>query len=416
MPSKCSRLPWSALTVLAIIACGDRSPSDPMPDQLAPLDGVCPEGWERPFAVSEQDYPFTSRCARFEPGILHYIDEVPEGPVRGTVVAVHGNPTWSFLYRKITTPLVQSGFRVVVPDLYGFGMSDKPDPLDFDYRASAHAEVLTRFVEAAELHDVILVVQDWGGPVGLSMAAELPERIAGLLVINTWAWEVPRVTSGSTSYMHVIHDWGAENVINRAYYETSMQTARRAGLGLGRRNGEPDSEIFTRIRDAYWGPFFAPDEPYDALGPDVVTPVNRFAEALLTDWQFLSDLDRRMPALYDTPVSFMFGDDTAFGPTKCDTGPTFRYDHEQPRVEWSDQRALCPTTLQCADQPPEPLRSNCVDEQGEPHWGILERFLERWAPKSVVEVWTEPDAGHWIQETHPLEVVDAIETLAAAAD
>lgn len=395
---------------MALIGASFGCQDDSSPSEASPSAGLssCPQNWERPFLVDEVDYPFTSRCVELAHGLVHYFDESPEGEPRGTVLAVHGNPTWSFLYRKVATALLERGFRVIALDLYGFGMSGKPRQAEFDYRASSHAETVQSFVSALDLTDLLLVVQDWGGPVGLSMAVQQPERIRGLVLINTWSWALERIAAQTTSVMHTVHDWGVENIVNAAYYDATHQTAIRAGDGLGRRNDPNGGETFARIRNAYRGPFFALDETEEPLGPEVVRPVNIFAQALITDAIFLRKLDAAMPALHNKPVYFMFGDDTAFGPLKCDVGPFHSYSFEVPRVTWSDDRPLCPPALTCETEQPEPLSHNCLDRNGEPYWPVLDRYLTRWPTEQVVGVWADPSAGHWLQETHPDDIVGAI--------
>lgn len=128
-----------------------------------------------------REFPFPRRTVRVDWGAMHAVDTGGEGR---TVLMVHGNPTWSFLYRKVIAKLQGNGLRLVAPDLIGLGLSDKPA----DWRAHSlrrHGEAMLQFVEALDLRDIVLVVQDWGGPVGGWMAAHAPERIASLLVMNT---------------------------------------------------------------------------------------------------------------------------------------------------------------------------------------------------------------------------------------
>jgi haloalkane dehalogenase len=109
---------------------------------------------------------------------MHYLDE-GDGP---TVLLLHGEPTWSFLYRKVIGEL--GGFRCVAPDYFGFGRSDKPTDVGW-YSYDRHTESLIAFVERLDLRDVVVVVQDWGGPLGFRLCVERPERIARLVVLNT---------------------------------------------------------------------------------------------------------------------------------------------------------------------------------------------------------------------------------------
>jgi haloalkane dehalogenase len=111
---------------------------------------------------------------------MHYVDEGSGAPV----LLLHGEPTWSFLYRKVIPPLVAAGLRCVAPDYYGFGRSDKPSDREW-YSYDSHTRSILRFADELDLRDATLVVQDWGGPIGFRLAVERPERVARLVVLNT---------------------------------------------------------------------------------------------------------------------------------------------------------------------------------------------------------------------------------------
>jgi tRNA(adenine34) deaminase len=117
---------------------------------------------------------------------LHYLDErASKVPATGMVfLCLHGNPAWSYLYRKMIPVFLQAGHRVVAPDLIGFGKSDKPKKDSF-HSFSLHRQILLEFVERLDLQNVVLVVQDWGGLLGLTLPVETPGRYKGLLVMNT---------------------------------------------------------------------------------------------------------------------------------------------------------------------------------------------------------------------------------------
>jgi tRNA(adenine34) deaminase len=114
---------------------------------------------------------------------LHYVDEGPPGAPR-TWLCLHGNPAWSYLYRKMIPLFLAAGDRGVAPDLIGFGRSDKPKR-EAAHSFRWHREVLLELVERLDLHDVVLVVQDWGGLLGLTLPMAAEHRYAGLLVMNT---------------------------------------------------------------------------------------------------------------------------------------------------------------------------------------------------------------------------------------
>jgi pimeloyl-ACP methyl ester carboxylesterase len=138
------------------------------------------------FAVLPQ-FPYVPRYLDPLPGFaglrLHYIDE---GPADADTVflCLHGEPTWAYLYRRMLPVFTGAGHRVVAPDLFGFGRSDKPAD-DAIYTFDFHRRTLLAFVAALDLRNIALVVQDWGGLLGLTLPMEMPERITRLLVMNT---------------------------------------------------------------------------------------------------------------------------------------------------------------------------------------------------------------------------------------
>jgi len=118
------------------------------------------------------------------PGLrIHYLDEGPRDGKK-VFLCLHGQPTWSYLYRRMLPVFAGAGHRVIAPDLLGFGKSDKPVE-DSRYTFLFHREMLRRFVERLGLTGVVLVVQDWGGLLGLTLPMEAPHRYVGLLAMNT---------------------------------------------------------------------------------------------------------------------------------------------------------------------------------------------------------------------------------------
>ncbi len=132
------------------------------------------------------DYPWVPRYLSDLPSLaglrMHYLDE---GPREGlTWLCLHGNPAWSYLYRKMIPVFLAAGHRVVAPDLIGFGKSDKPKKDSF-HSFTGHRQNLLELVERLDLKNIVLVVQDWGGLLGLTLPMAAPERYRGLLVMNT---------------------------------------------------------------------------------------------------------------------------------------------------------------------------------------------------------------------------------------
>lgn len=136
---------------------------------------------QRRFPVSIAEYPFKDHWLQQDGTAMHYLDEGGGPPV----LLLHGNPTWSFLYRKVIRGL-RGLCRAVAPDYPGFGLSDHPP--GYGYTPREHAERVEALVDHLGLEDYVLVVHDWGGPIGMALANRQPERLAGLVILNSWCW------------------------------------------------------------------------------------------------------------------------------------------------------------------------------------------------------------------------------------
>lgn len=126
-------------------------------------------------------YPFRSQWADVDGIRLHYVDEGSGTPV----LMLHGNPTWSFLYRNVIVRL-RERFRCVAVDYPGFGLSDRPER--YGYTPHEHAALVGRLVDQLGLERFIVMGQDWGGPIGMRVAVDRSARVAGLVFMNTWYW------------------------------------------------------------------------------------------------------------------------------------------------------------------------------------------------------------------------------------
>ena len=139
------------------------------------------------------DYPFAENYVEIDAIRVHYVDE---GPRDGNIVLLlHGEPSWSYLYRFMIPPLRDAGLRVIAPDLIGFGKSDKPVRKS-DYSYAAHVDWMRQFVEMLDLNEITLFCQDWGSLIGLRVAAENEQRFARIALGNgglpTGDQEMPR--------------------------------------------------------------------------------------------------------------------------------------------------------------------------------------------------------------------------------
>jgi pimeloyl-ACP methyl ester carboxylesterase len=144
-------------------------------------------------------YPYQSRFVTVNGRRMHYVDEGPRSAP--PVLLLHGNPAWGYLWRTVIPPLLEAGFRVVVPDQIGFGLSEKPHDHSV-HTLDNHAANLVALLDLLDLEEVTFVCHDWGGPTGLSALATRPDRAAAVAVMSTWAWLEP-----SAEFHHRIMPW-----------------------------------------------------------------------------------------------------------------------------------------------------------------------------------------------------------------
>jgi haloalkane dehalogenase len=129
---------------------------------------------------------------------IHYLDEGPASSP--PVLLMHGEPSWSYLYRKMIPPLVTAGHRVIAPDLIGFGRSDKPAAIE-DYSYQRHVDWMSSFLNALDLNQISLCCQDWGGLIGLRLVAEHGDRFSRVLAANTF------LPTGDHNLGEAFHQW-----------------------------------------------------------------------------------------------------------------------------------------------------------------------------------------------------------------
>ncbi len=218
---------------------------------------------------------------------MHYVDEGPADAA--PVLLLHGEPSWSYLYRKMIPPLAAAGHRVIAPDLIGFGKSDKPDDQD-DYSYAGHVDWMRAFVETLDLRNVSLFAQDWGSLIGLRVAAEDESRFARIAIGNGG------LPTGDHAMSEAFLQW-------REFARTSPtfdigRIIQRATV----------SELSDEVVAAYDAPF--PDDSYKAgarkfpmLVPttpdDPASEANRQAWAVLMNWTkpFLTTFSDKDPIL-----------------------------------------------------------------------------------------------------------------------
>ena len=204
---------------------------------------------------------------------MHYVEEGPAGA--NPVLMLHGEPSWCYLYRKMIPPVASAGSRVVAPDLIGFGRSDKLlNKADYSYQF--HVDMVAGFIESLDLRNITLYGQDWGGLIGLRVAAEHPERFAGIIAANTG------LPTGDVPLTEAFYRWQK--------YSQTVPELHAGGIVRGACVNDLAPEVIA----AYDAPF--PDERYKAgarafplLVPsrpdDPATPANRKAWDVLREWR-----------------------------------------------------------------------------------------------------------------------------------
>jgi len=205
-------------------------------------------------------YPFAPRYVTVGDGLrMHYIDEGPTDAE--PILLVHGQPTWSFLYRKVVDVLTAHGFRAIAPDLIGFGRSDKPTART-DYSVRAHTKWLGEFVEQLELYALTIVVQDWGGPIGLGALTRELHRLGRIVAANTPLHTADASLAGALTWTcHSTSD--GDVVLEQALLDYQRLTQELPALQPSLFvQGATDRDVEPSVLAAYDAPF--PDESYAA--------------------------------------------------------------------------------------------------------------------------------------------------------
>lgn len=234
---------------------------------------------EKPSWVPTDLYPFKSRYVEIDGCNVHYIDD-GDGP---TLFFLHGNPTWSFLYRNIILELRDS-FRCVALDYPGFGLSSAPD--DYDFTPASHAHIVGRFIAQLDLQGVTLMGQDWGGPIGLGAASRDPDRFAGFIFGNTWAWPLNGIFHFEV-FARIMGSSLARIWIKNANAFVNVM------IPLGTRSRLPSD-----VMSAYREPFAQKEQR---------RPTWRFPRELLASKSYMEALETRLPLVTDLPTLFVWG-------------------------------------------------------------------------------------------------------------
>ncbi|GAB4586021.1 alpha/beta fold hydrolase [Nocardia sp. IFM 10818] len=261
----------------------------------------------RPDWVDDELFPFESRFAEIDGHSVHYVDE-GSGP---TLLFLHGNPTWSFLWRDVIRAL-RHDFRCIALDYPGFGLST-PKP-GYRYLPEEHADVVTGFVDALGLDGITLVGQDWGGVIGLATAQRRPGVFDRLVLANTWAWPTNGVLHFE-AFSHLIGNPASRFLVRR----TNLLV--NAFIPTGHRRRTPAAAEMIHYRRA------------------LDTPERRQASAvlphrLLASRAFFAEVEAGLPDLAHLPTLIVWGDaDIAFRPQERERLEATFPDHKTVIVE-----------------------------------------------------------------------------------
>lgn len=237
---------------------------------------------------SRQSYPFTSRFVDVHHQSVHYIDE-GRGPL---LLFLHGNVTWSFLYRHLIRRLANH-FRCVALDYPGFGLS-RADP-DYDLTPRAHAGVVLEFIRKLNLPEFTIVAHDWGGPIGMAVTLARPDHVSGLILFNTFAWPA----QGDAHFERFSRFMSSR--IGRFLMMRFNLLVHLMMLGIF-----SGSTLSAEARRAYQGPFTSVDSRR-ALGV--------FTREILGSAELLATVEVGLATLASMPTLILWADrDVAFKP------------------------------------------------------------------------------------------------------
>ena len=192
-----------------------------------------------------QDYPFEANYIEIDGLRIHYLDEGPKDA--DPIILFHGEPAWSYLFRKMIPVLTEAGYRVVVPDMVGFGKSDKFES-KYDYSYKHHVDVMKELVERLDLENTTHFGQDWGGLVGLRVVAEMPNRFAQVVVSNTGMVAGEGIRAWFTQLIMKLSVWW-----NGPITFEELKTAARGALNSDNPSSGDGISMFTKwIAHSYY--------------------------------------------------------------------------------------------------------------------------------------------------------------------
>jgi haloalkane dehalogenase len=235
------------------------------------------------------DFPFKPRYRKFQGLRLAHIDE-GKGP---PVVFLHGEPTWSFLWRKVIPPIRDAGYRCIAPDLPGFGRSDKPIDLEW-YTYDRHTASVAALFAELKLQDATIVMHDWGGPIGLRVAVEQPDRIGRMVVLDSGLF---------TGHQKMTESWMAFRELAQRSEDLPVSFLIRAGCRMA-----PPASVIA----AYEAPFPNPASKAGARAFPLILPTTPQMEGAATGQRVLARLSSD-----PRPKLIIWGEDDAILPLEA---------------------------------------------------------------------------------------------------
>jgi len=233
-------------------------------------------------------FPYENHFTEINGRRVHYIDEGEGDPV----ILLHGNPTWSFLYRNII-PLIKDRCRVVAPDYIGFGLSEKPAE-ESAYTLEGYIANLKGLIDYLKLRNITLVCQDWGGPIGLGYAVKHRDNVRGLVLLNTWAFTDP-----SSFHKKILHWRMLHAPIAGQITIVRMNVMVEANLRSGTYHRE---RLTQEAMDAYRFPFIEPSSRIGILAFPRMIPLKPNDAAYNT----MAEIEKSLPKL-DVPTKIVWG-------------------------------------------------------------------------------------------------------------
>jgi haloalkane dehalogenase len=237
------------------------------------------DGESTPSWVPTDLYPFVSHFEDINGSRVHYLDEGVGPPL----ILLHGNPTWSFLYRDLIAGL-RDQYRCIAVDYPGFGLSQAGP--GYGYTPAEHAQVLEDLTLRLDLREATLMVQDWGGPIGFAVATRHPDRFSAFVIGNTWAW--PKSDLGTQAFSRLLGGpIGGWLILQRNFFVERIIPA-----GVRRK------QLPAAVMNAYRGPFPTPQSR---------RPVHAFPREILASRSFLADIEGKLAVLGDRPALVVWG-------------------------------------------------------------------------------------------------------------